>query len=120
MYAFLEFISTPRLYFVIILKIAGDFEKKHIDGVAHSVHLLVNFSDCRSIPGDAWMMRRVPSTKHERLGYMVFAGTQKWLQLIMSVILRFMGFNRFRFFETEREARNFLHGQIPKEEMPAE
>src|SRR5260221_8296444 len=91
---------------------AGDFEKKHIDSVSHTVHVLVDFSGSRRVPGDVLSLRREPSTKHPRFGWMAFVGTVSWLRAMMTVTLRFIRFKRFVFCQNEAEARQILRQKI--------
>jgi hypothetical protein len=98
---------------------AGEFEKKHLDQASHSVHLLVDFSASRRMPPDILWLRREPSTKHPRVGYMVFVGTVGWLRLLMTISLRVMRFARFRFFETETDALTFLREEVTRQKASA-
>src|SRR5260221_13147480 len=87
---------------------AGDFEKKHIDSVSHIVYVLVDFSGSRRVPGDVLSLRREPSTKHTRFGWMAFVGTASWLRAMMTVTFAVMRFNRFVFCPNEAEAWRVL------------
>src|SRR5438128_1055734 len=91
---------------------AGDFEKKHINSVSHIVHVLVDFSGSRRVPGDVLSLRREPSTKHRRFGWMAFVGTASWLRAVMTVTFGLMHFNRFVFCPNEVEAWRVLRQKI--------
>src|SRR4051812_16132664 len=91
---------------------AGDFEKKHIESVAHTVHVLVDFSGSRRVPGDVLQLRREPSTQHPRFGWMAFVGTASWLRPILTLSLRVMHFNRYVFCQAEADAWRILRQKI--------
>ncbi len=98
---------------------AGEFERKHLDHASHSVHLLVDLSASRHAPPDVLWVRREPSTKHPRVGYLVFVGAVGWLRVIITISLRVMRFARFRFFETETDALAFLREEVTRQKASA-
>jgi hypothetical protein len=78
----------------------------------HTIHILCDISGVIRVPYKLMSLEKGSELRHPTVGYMAVVTRSRLIRSVTEILIRFVGYNRFRFFTKHEDALAFLQQKI--------